>query len=109
MTEISIVLPDGVIEEIAERAAEVALVRIERHKGRSPYLTVSEAAERLRTEPQRIYDLCSSGRLARFKDGDRLLLSRDEIDAYLAGTRQSPIAPRLPRTSQSRSRRGVAA
>lgn len=84
MSEIVFIIPNDVVEEIAERAVEIALTRIGQPSKPSPYLTVSEAAERLRTEPQRIYDLCSSGRFVRFKDGDRLLLSRDEIDADLA-------------------------
>jgi excisionase family DNA binding protein len=49
------------------------------------WLTVPEAAERIRASRQRIYDLCSEGRLRRYKDGSRLLLSRREVDGLVAG------------------------
>jgi excisionase family DNA binding protein len=47
-------------------------------------LTVEEAADRIRAKPQRIYDLVSEARLARHKDGSRLLISRRELDAWVA-------------------------
>jgi excisionase family DNA binding protein len=50
----------------------------------SPYLTVAEAAEYLRASRQRIYDLLTSRRLSRRKDGARVLISRAELDAYLS-------------------------
>jgi excisionase family DNA binding protein len=71
-------LPDDLVDELARRVA--ALLE---PSGLSPYLSVSEAADVLRCKPQRIYDLLSSRRLTRFKDGSRVLLSREEIDTYL--------------------------
>jgi len=48
------------------------------------YLNVDEATDYIRASSrQRIYDLVSSGRLARYKDGSRLLVRRAELDAYL--------------------------
>jgi excisionase family DNA binding protein len=76
-------LPDAVVEAIAERAAELVLERLTPEPA-SPYLTVAEAAEHARCSRQRIYDLCSSGRLHRYKDGARVLVSRAEIEAHLA-------------------------
>ena len=49
----------------------------------SPFLTVAEAAEYIRASRQRVYDLLSSRRLSRRKDGARVLISRAELDAYL--------------------------
>jgi excisionase family DNA binding protein len=49
----------------------------------SPYLTVAEAAVYMRASRQRVYDLLSSRRLSRHKDGARVLISRAELDAYL--------------------------
>ena len=49
----------------------------------SPYLTVAEAAAYIRASRQRVYDLLSSRRLSRRKDGARVLISRAELDAYL--------------------------
>jgi excisionase family DNA binding protein len=49
----------------------------------SPYLTVGEAADLLRSRRQRVYDLLSSGRLTRFKDGGRTLVLRVEVEALV--------------------------
>lgn len=49
----------------------------------SPWLTIVETAELLRCKRQRIDDLLSQGRLARYKDGSRTLISRADVDAYL--------------------------
>jgi excisionase family DNA binding protein len=49
----------------------------------SPYVTVLEAAELLRTNRQRIYDLLSARKLERLKDGSRTLLRRADVLAYL--------------------------
>jgi excisionase family DNA binding protein len=51
----------------------------------SPFLTVGEAAAYLRSSRQRVYDLLSSRRLTRHKDGARVLISRAELDTYLGG------------------------
>lgn len=49
----------------------------------SPYLTVAEAAVYLRSSRQRVYDLVSSRRLPRRKDGSRVLIRRADLDTYL--------------------------
>jgi excisionase family DNA binding protein len=56
----------------------------------SPYMTVAEAATYIRANPQRIYDLVSSRRLPKHKDGSRVLILRSELDHYLAGRHQAP-------------------
>jgi len=48
-----------------------------------PWLDVDEAAEHLRASRQRVYDLCSSGRIKPAKDGRRSLFRRSWLDAYL--------------------------
>jgi excisionase family DNA binding protein len=83
--DLTITLPTDTAEAIAQRAAAIVLERLSAEPRIAEYLTVSEAAEYLRAKPQRIYDLLSSGRLTRHKDGRRVLVSRAEIDAYLAG------------------------
>jgi excisionase family DNA binding protein len=50
----------------------------------SPYLRTDEAAEYMRCSRQRVYDLLSAHRLTRVKEGNRTLVSRAEIDSYLA-------------------------
>src|SRR5215208_4761648 len=45
----------------------------------TPHMSVAEAAEFLRCDRQRIYDLLSQGRLSRVKDGSRTLVLRQEL------------------------------
>src|SRR5437016_1733022 len=69
---------------IADQVADLLLERLaEFSSARSPWLDVAEAAEYLRCKPKRIYDLVGQERLPAHRDGARLLLRRDELDAYL--------------------------
>jgi excisionase family DNA binding protein len=83
MITFEVTLSDETIETIAMRAAQIVLATLNTGTSGKPYLTVSEAAEYLRAKPQRVYDLLSSRRLTRHKDGARVLVSRSELDAYL--------------------------
>lgn len=76
----SIDVPDELVEQIAQRTAE--LLR-ERPPALSPFLDVAEAADYLRTSKQRVYDLSSSGRLRAHRDGRRLLFRTEDLDAVL--------------------------
>jgi excisionase family DNA binding protein len=100
---IHLAVPAELVEAIAEAVIPVVLERLadlELANGDHPdYLTVTEAAAFLRAKPQRVYDLLSSRRLQRFKDGARVLVSRVELEAYLAG---GVVALPLPPGSQSR-------
>jgi excisionase family DNA binding protein len=92
--ELTLEVPAGWLDAVAQRAAEIVLAHDERRCVRaaaSPYLNVAEAAEYLRAKPQRVYDLLSSRRLTRFKDGSRTLVSRAELDAYLENGRPSSL------------------
>lgn len=115
---LSLVVPTELVELIAARAAEIV-----RHGVRgkdptdsptprgweaSPYLSVQEAAEHLRAERQRVYDLLSARKLTRYKDGRRVLVSRAELDAYLAGSHPRRVAPALPPPYASRMPKGLA-
>lgn len=95
MTEpdLAFTIPAEAIEAIASRAAEIVLEQLAVSEASSPWLTVSEAAEYMRASKQRVYDLCSARRLTRHKDGSRVLVSRAEIDAYLAGASSRPSCP----------------
>ena len=109
MSEIlTVALPDSLVERIVDRATEEVLARLDvaDAKSSSPYLTVAEAADYLRCKSrQRVYDLLSAARLTRYKDGSRVLVSRAEIDAYLAGSRPPCVAPSLPHADQTRMNR----
>lgn len=102
---ISVVVPDSLIDEIAAIAAHIVVARLDitGETGIPTLMTVTEAADYLRCKPQRIYDLVSSRRIPRFKDGSRTLIARADIDAYL---QQEPglrhVALTLPPAPQTR-------
>jgi excisionase family DNA binding protein len=81
--ELIVRLADEQLAEIAQRAA--ALLPADNMAGTSPWLNVAEAAERLRCRKDRIYDLIALGKLQPRRDGRRVLLRRDELDAYIEG------------------------
>lgn len=104
----SVALSSEMVEAIAQRAAAIVLDALAAAKPApaSPYMTIPEAAEYLRcSSRQRVDDLLSSGRLTRFKDGARTLVSRAEVEAMLA----RDVAHPLPKTSRGRIGRGAAA
>lgn len=97
MSELAFPVPDEWLEVIAVRVAELLADRAPAVDV-SPYLSVAEAAELLRADRQRVYDLLSSGRLTRHKDGARVLVLRAELAAYLL----SPEAGGRSRTDRAR-------
>jgi excisionase family DNA binding protein len=85
MIELVVTLTDRQLAEIAERAAALLATR---DGASSPWLNVPEAAERLRCSKDRIYDLIALGKLNPRRDGRRVLLHRDDLDAYIEGRAQ---------------------
>ena len=83
--------PDQV-EVIARRVADIVTARTPAPAA-SKYLTVPEAADLLRSKPQRVYDLVSATVLTRHKDGARVLLLRAEVEAYLGGSLRGDLRP----------------
>lgn len=83
-------LPDDVVDAIAARAAELALKQLGAAAAAPELMTVPEAAELLRCRPQRIYELTADGRLAKLKDGSRVLIRRVDALAYLGAGEDSP-------------------
>lgn len=70
--------PDELVEAIATRVAEmVGTGKV------SPLMTVTEAADYLRCQPKRVYDLTSQRRIDFVKDGSRVLVRREALDRYL--------------------------
>jgi excisionase family DNA binding protein len=80
--EITLDLPEYVIDEIADRVADIIE---QRARAADEWYSVIDAAAYLRCSKQRIYDLRHDGRLRAHRDGRRLLFRREELDAYLAG------------------------
>lgn len=105
-----VVLPDELVERAARRAADLVLEQLRQSESAhsSPYLSVAEAAELLRAKPQRVYDLVSSGRLRRFKDGARTLVERAELEAHLAGGAVNGVAHALPPSPRTHTVRRAA-
>jgi excisionase family DNA binding protein len=105
---LSLALPPELVDAIAARAAELIGERAPTDDGRSPWLTVDEAADYLRCSRQRIYDLKSAGRIVSAQDGKRPLFHRAVLDAYLLGGDVRAVAAALPLPAGSRSRNGRA-
>lgn len=80
--ELTVTLTDAQLTEIAKRAAALLPTA---EPAVSPWLNVTDAAERLRCRKDRIYDLIALGKLHPRRDGRRVLLHRDDLDAYLQG------------------------
>jgi excisionase family DNA binding protein len=77
--EFGLRMPEEVVDAIARRAAELVLERLDQAGGAGEWLTVEEAAELLRCQPQRIYTLRSTGRLPRHVEGGRALVARSDL------------------------------
>jgi excisionase family DNA binding protein len=83
---ITLDIPEDLLEQIARRAADLLAER-RPSNGLSPWLSAQEAADRLRCDRDRIYDLIALGKLIPRRDGRRVLLHRDDLDAYLEASR----------------------
>lgn len=80
-------IPDELLDQLAERAADILEARLARRAGKSKYVTPLEAAQEiLGCKRQRVYELLRSGRLTRYQDEGRVLLLREEVEDYVART-----------------------
>lgn len=105
LIQLRIDLPDDVLEQISSRAAQLALELLTSEPtAPTAFMTVAETAELLRCSRQRVYDLVSSGRLTRYKDGSRVLINRGELLHYLV----QHDAPVMPHTGGTRIPAGEA-
>lgn len=81
---LSLPVPEDVLEAIAERAAAIAVAQLREElaeaRGASQWMTTAEAARYLRCEPQRIYELHSSGALPAHREGGRLLFAVSDLE-----------------------------
>lgn len=86
-TPIGLTFPEEVLEQIAQRVAEILAERTSTATaiGIQRWFTIDEAAEYARCSRQRIYNLRSSGRLSRHGDGGRALVDRQELEALIQG------------------------
>jgi len=72
------------LEALAQRTAELVMAQL-RQPAPSPFLSIEEAADFLRTRRQRVDDLLSQGLLTRVKEGHRTLVARTDLEAYVRG------------------------
>lgn len=104
---------DQLVEAVASRASEIVLERLQFDPAKtssstSPYMTVAEAADYLRSKPQRVYDLISASRLSRVKESGRTLVLREEVEALAAVTSARRVAGVLPASRRNGTSSGVA-
>jgi excisionase family DNA binding protein len=82
MEDVSIPLPPGVIDLIAEMTA--ARLRASAVVA-EPWVGVDAAAAHLACKRQRIYDLVSRRTIPHRKEGSRLLFKLSHLDAWIEG------------------------
>jgi excisionase family DNA binding protein len=76
-------LENAILQLIDERVTEV-MGRLHPESPRSPWLTVQEAADYLRTTPQAVYKRIKRKQLQAYRpEGSGILLHRDELDAAM--------------------------
>ena len=110
MSSLRFELPDELLEQLVERVADRVLERLAEERAETaaapgPWLTVPEAAAYARTSAGAIYNARSSGKLTRYGQGRKALVSREELDRWIARDR---VAQALPMGSRSRSTSGGA-
>ena len=74
------------IGRFVDERVEAAVAERQTGSNSTPWLTVSEAAEHLRTSERTIQRLLKRGRIHSSTIGRRRLLHRDELDAYVRAT-----------------------
>lgn len=83
MTGLTVQMPPEMIEQIAERAAEMVAKQQGGRSVADAWLSVAEAADYLRCSTGRIYQLVSARRVPFEKDGSRTLFRRSSLDRWV--------------------------
>lgn len=81
---VSLTFPPELIEQIAQRAAEI-VERSQPSPETAGYLDHAQAANYIAANPRRLYDLVSAQLIPVYKDGSRNLYRRCDLDAYVEG------------------------
>jgi len=91
MTALTLNVTPELIEEVAQRAAELVATSVPTGTEVDGYLDVAGAADFLACPRSRVYSLVSAGRIPHHRDGSRLLFDRAELRAYVeAGGARRP-------------------
>jgi excisionase family DNA binding protein len=90
--QLTITLPAEVVEAIAQRAAAIVLAQHDNVEANgTPWLSGARAAaDYLGWPRERIYKRVAAGELPHYREGDRLMFRRDELDRWLADHRERP-------------------
>lgn len=85
MTALTMDLSEALVEQIAQRAAEIVATRTigADDDADDGWLTVADCAEYLRCSESRLYGLVSARRIPYSKDGSRVLFRRSAIDRWV--------------------------
>jgi excisionase family DNA binding protein len=83
LSALTLDVPPSVVEQIAQRAADLLAERQSGQTDTGGYLDVEGAAEFLACPKSRIYSLVSAKRIPFHKDGSRTLFDRAELREYV--------------------------
>jgi excisionase family DNA binding protein len=83
VTELTVALPDELLEVVARRAADILAERQGNEVAGDGFLDVVGASEFLSCPKSRLYSLVSAGRIPHHRDGSRLLFDRAELRTYV--------------------------
>ena len=89
--EVTLVVPDELLQALAERTAELVLARIETTPSESPWLDFEQALAYLHFSRDRLYKLTSARAIPFRKKryGQGLLFHRDELDRWVEAEYES--------------------
>jgi excisionase family DNA binding protein len=86
----SFTVPDTVLDAVAQRVRDVLMRDLADQNGRSPYLTLAEAADYLRYPKGQIYKLTAARAIPHMKHGNRILFHRAQLDAWASDFTVTP-------------------
>lgn len=92
MSTFSLPIPPELLEQIAERAAEILAARAA--PAVSPWMSADQAADYTGIPKQSLYKLTAAKAIPHAKPGNRLLFKREDLDAWLDAHREGPAAGR---------------
>jgi excisionase family DNA binding protein len=99
MTDLHATFSRELVEAIEQLVDERVKVALEAHvdgSSSSPWLTVAEAAEYLRTSERTVQRIMGRKRIRTSAIGRRRLLHRDDLDAFMRATTGEEAAPTAP-------------
>ena len=85
MSNLSLTIPDELLEQVAARAAELLAERNGNGNGSEPWLNVEQAADHLNVSTSELYSKCSARRTNGFpvhKEGSRSYFKASELDRW---------------------------